>query len=52
MVVLLLLRGINDVEPKSLRMTYTNNSLMHTFANYIGMELDPISQFEMYKWLD
>ena len=48
----LLLRGINDLEPKSLRMTYTNNSLVHTFANYIGMELDPISQFEMYKWLD
>ena len=47
----LLNKIITDLQPKSLRITYSNNSQIHTFANHYKMTLEAISQLEMYKWL-
>ena len=47
----LLNRVITDLKPEVLRITYSNNSEIHTFANHYKMVYDPINQIEMYKWL-
>ncbi|WP_105615376.1 GNAT family N-acetyltransferase [Vallitalea okinawensis] len=47
----LLNKIITEIKPKVLRLTYSNNSQIHTFANHYRMKKDPISQVEMYKWL-
>ncbi len=47
----LLNRIITDLKPEVLRITYSNNSEIHTFANHYKMANEPISQLEMYKWL-
>jgi len=47
----LISRAVTDLESEGLRITYANNSEVHTFANHCKMEIDPISQLEMYKWL-
>lgn len=42
-------RMISDNKPEKITMAYTNNNEIHTFANKLGMKLDNISQFEMYR---
>ncbi|SKC65999.1 GNAT family N-acetyltransferase [Maledivibacter halophilus] len=48
----LLNKVIIDLKPDALRITYSNNSQIHTFANHYKMTSEPISQLEMYKWLE
>ena len=40
---------IHDCNPEKISMAYTNNAEIHMFANKIGMVVEEISQFEMYK---
>lgn len=47
----LLQRAISDLDPEVLRINYANNALAHTFCNHLGMALEPISQYEMYRLL-
>jgi ribosomal protein S18 acetylase RimI-like enzyme len=42
-------RMIQDNKPEKITMAYTNNSEIHTYASKLGMKMDEISQFEMYK---
>ncbi|WP_113673391.1 GNAT family N-acetyltransferase [Vallitalea guaymasensis] len=47
----LLKKVITELEPEELNVAYANSSLVHTFCNYLNMKMEPISQYEMYKWL-
>lgn len=47
----LLYKVIKELNPEELQLMYANNAPMHTFANQLGMLVEPISQYEMYKWL-
>lgn len=47
--IALLMNGIGRMEDVELGFSYSNNHLVHLFANHVGMTLEPIKQFELYK---
>ncbi len=47
----LLHRVITDLSPEVLHISYANNASAHTFCNHYRMDIEAISQLEMYRWL-
>lgn len=44
--------AIETLQPEGLRLVYSNNAELHTFANHYKMQKGTINLYEMYKWLD
>lgn len=49
---LMIMKAMETMEIKELRVSYTNNPLLHSFTKKFKMTTDPISQNEMYLWLE
>lgn len=47
----LLKKSATDLNSKTWRAFYANNSLLHTFCNKLNMKFEQFSQYEMYKLL-